>query len=194
MSDAEISVGSNDQLEQGSDARAVNKWGGEICYTWAVAILICVVPAVIYGASFPAGFLLLTVVIFGVPTGLGVLLLKNKTWSSLLWRRLVVLGAVAIITNTAVSQTDKLTPGMATPIADAIAQYKTDTRKYPDALTVLRPIYLANMPAIRAALIQPAISYTVRDGRPRLVIPSAIGDAFANYEYDFEAKIWVHNY
>lgn len=193
MSDAKISVGSNDPLARDPDARTGNKWSGEICYTWAVAILICVVPAVVYGASFPAGFLLLALVVFGVPAGLGALLVKNKTWSSQLWRRLVVLGAVAIITDTAVSQTDKLTPGMATPIAEAIVQYKSDTGKYPEILAAIRPKYLVDLPAVRAALIQPAISYRVRDGRPRLAIPSARGDAFANYEYDFETKIWVHN-
>lgn len=193
MSDAEIAVCDSDPLVQELGTRAGKKWGGEICCTWAVAILICVVPALAYGASFPAGFLLLALVIFGVPTGLGALLLKNKAWSSQLWRRLVVLGSVAIITSTVVSQTDKLTPGMATPIAEAIAQYKAETGKYPNALAALRPKYLADLPAVRAALIQPAISYTVRDGRPRLAIPSARGDAFANYEYDFEAKAWVHN-
>lgn len=114
--------------------------------------------------------------------------------SSRLWRRLIVLGSIALVTTSAVSQTDKLTPVMATPIAEAIAQFKTETAKYPAALADLSPKYLAELPAVRAAVIQPSITYTVRDGRPRLAIPSARGDAFANYEYDFEAKAWVHNY
>lgn len=194
MSEAEITVGINDPLVQDPGAGAGKKWSGEIRYTWAIALLICVVPALGYGASFPAGFLLLAVVAFGVPTGLGALLLKDKAWSSRLWRRLIVLGSIALITNSAVSQTDKLTPGMATPIVEAVAQYKTETSKYPATLADLSPKYIAELPAVRAAVIQPPITYTVRDGRPRLAIPSARGDAFANYEYDFEAKAWVHNY
>lgn len=194
MSEAEIAVGGNDPHVQGPGAGAGKKWGGEIRYTWVTALLICVVPALVSGASFPAEFLLLAVVVFGGPTGLGALLLKDKAWSSRLWRRLIVLGSIALVTTSAVSQTDKLTPVMATPIAEAIAQFKTETAKYPAALADLSPKYLAELPAVRAAVIQPSITYTVRDGRPRLAIPSARGDAFANYEYDFEAKAWVHNY
>lgn len=134
MSEAETAGAGNDPSVQGPSARAGKKWGGEIRFTWAVAILICLVPALVYGASFPAGFLLLAVVVFGIPTGLGALLLKDKTWSSKLWRRLIVLGSVAIITSNIVSQADKLTPTLAAPIAEAIAQYRTDTGRYPDAL------------------------------------------------------------
>ncbi len=194
MSEAEITDGSNDPRVQGPGAGAWKRWGYEIRYTWAIVLLICVAPALVYGASFQAVFLLLAVVGFGVPAGLCAMLLKDKWWSRRLWRRLIVLGSIALITICAVSQTDKLTPGMATPIAEAIIQYKTDNAKYPASLVELSPKYIAEMPAVRAAVIQPSITYTVRDERPRLAIPSARGDAFANYEYDFKVKAWRHNY
>lgn len=193
MSEAEIAGAGNDPSAQGPGLRSGKKWSGEIRFTWAVAILICVVPALVYGASFPAGFLLLAVVVFGIPTGLGALLLKDKALSSKLWRRLIVLGSVAFITSAIVSQADKMTPALATPIAEAIAQYRTDTGRYPVALAELSPKHLASLPAVRVALIQPSISYMVNEGQPRLAIPSARGDAFANYEYNFEAKKWAHN-
>lgn len=193
MSEAEMAVGEKNHPVQTLGSGAGEKWTAEIRYTWAVALLICVLPALVYGAAFPAGFLLIGVVVFGLPTGLAALLIKDNAWKARLWRRLVVLSAISLTTFTAVSQTDKLTPSLATPIVEAIEQYHTDTATHPAALSDLTPRYLAELPIVRVAISQPPISYAIRDGRPRLMIPSARGDAFANHEYDFEAKVWVNN-
>ena len=161
MSDKKISVGGNDPLVRAPDARAGKKWGGEIFYTWAIALLLCVLPALVYGAAFPAGFLLIAVVVFGLPTGLFALLVKDNVWKASLWRRLAVLGSISLITFTAVIQTDKLTPSLATPIVEAIEQYYIDTVTYPVALSDLSPRYLAESPVVRVAIRQPPISYAI---------------------------------
>lgn len=193
MSEEVIAAGDTNHPAQKPEFGPMKKWTSEIRFSWAIALLLCVLPALAYGAAFPAGFLLIAVVVFGLPTGLAALLFKDKVWKARLWRRLVVLGSISLITFTAVSQTDKLTPSLAAPIVKAIEQYRTDTATYPAALSDLNPRYLAELPIVRVALSQPPITYTIRDGWPSLVIPSAIGDGFANYEYDFEAKVWVNN-
>lgn len=169
-------------------------WVKEIRYTWVMVVLVVILPAVILGASAQAMMVLLAYVVFGLPTVFAAYLFtQDKVWRNRLYRRMVVIGAVSAVSLVVVIQTDKLTPSMATPIAKAIEQYKNDTGNFPATLAELSPKYLIELPAVRAAIIQPDISYFVRDGRPRLAIPSAIGDGFANYEYNFEAEAWVHN-
>lgn len=171
------------------------RWVKEIRYTWALVVLVVIVPAVIFGASAQSMMVLLASVVFGLPTVLAAFLFtKDRAWRSRLCRRVVVIGAVSTVSLVVVMQTDKLTPSMATPIAKAIEQYKNDTGNYPATLAELSPKYLVELPAVRAAISQPGVSYMVRDGRPRLAIPSTAGDGFANYVYNFEAKTWVHNF
>jgi len=170
------------------------RWASEIRYTWVWVVLVVTVPTVIFGSSAQSGIVLMAAVVFGLPTALAAFLLtKDRAWRYRLWRRVVVMGAVSAISLAVVMQTDKLTPGMATPIAQAIEQYKKETGAYPSTLAELSPKYLVELPAVRAAISQPDISYMIRDGQPRLAIPSAAGDGFANYEYNFEARAWVHN-
>lgn len=170
------------------------RWVKEIRYTWVLVMLVVTVPAVIFGASAQSMMALLISVVFGLPTALAAFLFtKDRVWRSQLWRRVVVVGAVSTVSLAVIMQTDKLTPSMATPLAKAIEQYKSDTGNYPATLAELSPKYLAELPAVRMALSQPDISYEVQDGRPRLAIPSANGDGFACYEYNFESRAWVHN-
>ncbi len=170
------------------------RWVSEIPYTWSLVMLVVTVPAVIFGASVQSVMLLMATVVFGLPTALAAFfLIKDRSWCFRLWRRVVVMGAVSTVSLAVVMQTDKLTPALATPIVQAIEQYKKVTGTYPATLAELSPKYLEELPAVRAAISQPDISYMVRDGRPRLAIPSAAGDGFSNYEYNFEARAWVHN-
>lgn len=193
MSDPEMDIRDASSPEQVLESNGGKPWWGQIRFTWVLALLLCVVPAVMYGAAFPAGLILIAIVIFGIPTGLLALLVIDKNRCGRLWRRLVVLGSIAFSTYAAVSQTDKLTPVMATPIAQAIELYKKETGNYPVTLDELSQKYLVDLPSVRAAIYQPKISYVLNDGSPRLVIPSAVGDAFASYEYNFGAKAWEHN-
>lgn len=171
------------------------RWVKEISFTWALVILVVIVPAVIFGASAQSMMVLLASAVFGLPTALAAFLLtKDRAWRNRLCRRLMVIGGVSMVSLIVVLQTDKMTPSMAMPIARAIDHYKNDTGNYPATLAELSPEYLVELPAVRAAIHQPAISYLVRDGRPRLTVPSSAGDGFANYEYDFETKAWVHNF
>lgn len=186
-------LGTVDFAPQGQEPRGSSRkrWGSELRYTWVLAILLCVAPAVIYGAAFPAGFALIGTAVFGLPTGLVALLVADKAWRRRLWRRLVVLGSISISTIAIVSQTDKLSPFMASPIVQAIEQFRQATSAYPKTLEELIPKYLEHIPAVRVAIQQPSITYVLRNGRPKLSIPSAVGDAFAVHEYDFEDKTWV---
>ena len=88
---------------------------------------------------------------------------------------------------------DEQIPKNATPITAAIESFRLETGHYPGTLEALTPKYLTNIPDLRFSLAQPQIYYRVTDGKPYLAIPSARGDAFANYEYDFETKVWKHN-
>ncbi|UCO96386.1 hypothetical protein LF844_17075 [Metapseudomonas lalkuanensis] len=170
-----------------------SRWIKQIRFTWILALIASVVPAVIYGTAFTAAIVVMATVILGIPTGLAAFLVKDKEWRSRIWRRLVVLLVTAISTYAVISETDKLTPLRAAPIAQAVEVYKRDTMKYPDSLADLNPNYLEELPAVRLAILQPMITYTIRDGKPLLRIPAAIGDQFSNYEYDFDKRAWAKN-
>jgi hypothetical protein len=169
------------------------RWVSEIRYTWVLVVLVVTVPTVIFGSSALSGIVLTATVVLGLPTVVAAFLLtKDRAWNFRLWRRMVVMGTVSAVSLSVVLQTDKLTPGMATSIVQAIEQHKNETGAYPRTLVELSPKYLVELPMVRAAISQPEISYLVRDGRPRLVIPSAAGDAFANYRHGYLSQLW-HN-
>jgi hypothetical protein len=100
---------------------------------------------------------------------------------------------VPVLTIAITFQADKLTPENATPIVKAIESYRIETGSYPESLGMLAPKYLATFPKLRFSVIQPRVNYRVTDGKPYLAIPSASGDQFANFEYNFETQAWIHN-
>lgn len=55
----------------------------------------------------------------------------------------------------------------------------------------LIPKQLEKIPNVRFSLFEPPIIYRISDGIPYLAIPSAMGDMFSQFEYDFEAKVWT---
>ncbi len=193
MPEKNVAIRSTGSGRQPSGDAGWKRWVAEIRFTWILVLLLSVVPAVIYGAAFPAGLVLMATVVFGLPTGLAALLVKDKAWRGRLWRRLVVLGLVSGGAVALVNQADKLTPGMATPIVQAIEQFKQDTGGYPNTLSELNSKYLEHLPAVRVAFQQPEVTYVLREGYPRLIIPSAVGDTFASHEYNFEERRWEHN-
>ena len=91
-----------------------------------------------------------------------------------------------------VFEIDKQIPGNAKPITQAIESFRLQTGQYPDSLEVLTPKYLTSIPDLNFSLSQPKVAYHLTDGKPYLAVPSARGDVFAHYEYDFEAKVWIH--
>lgn len=170
-----------------------SRWVKQIRFTWALALITSVVPAVTHGTVFTALIAAMATVICGLPTGLATFLVKDKDWRSRIWRRLVVLLLTPISTYGVISQTDKMTPSRADPIVQAVEAYKRDTMSYPASLGDISPNYLIELPAVRLSIVQPKITYTLRDGKPHLRIPAAIGDQFANYEYDFNNQAWQRN-
>ncbi len=136
---------------------------------------------------------LLGSVLLGAPTALvALLVIKDTAWRARLCRRVVVLVAVSAMAVAVIKQTDKLTPSMAAPIAKAIEDFKQETGAYPDTLVALSPKYLPDLPAVRVAVIQPEVIYRVKEGLPYLAVPSALGDAFSKFEYNFGTMRWEH--
>lgn len=170
-----------------------SRWVKQIRLTWALALITSVAPAVTHGTVFSSAALVMATVIFGLPTGLAAFLVKDKEWRSRIWRRLVVLLLTPISTYGVISQTDKMTPSRAAPIVQAVEAYKRATMSYPTSLDDISLNYLTELPAVRLSIVQPKITYTLRDGKPRLRIPAAVGDQFSNYEYDFNNQAWLRN-
>ncbi|MFD3301461.1 hypothetical protein [Aquipseudomonas alcaligenes] len=156
-------------------------------------MLISVLPTVLYSSAILSAMLLLGGVILGFPTALASLLLSNDVvLRARLFRRVVVLTAVPALMLTVIFQADKLTPQMAAPIVRAVESFKKENGAYPDSLTALSPKYLPELPAVRLSVFQPQISYRVREGQSYLTVPSAAGDAYSAYEYNFEERNWAH--
>lgn len=169
------------------------RWVSDLRFTWYAVLLLSILPTALYGATIFSMMLLLGGVILGFPAALASLLLSKETeWRARLFRRVVVLSAVPALMLAVIFQTDKLIPKMATPIAKAVESFKQETGAYPDSLAVLSPKYLPNPPKIRFSVFQPDVIYRVKEGHPYLAIPSAAGDAYSVYEYNFEEDCWVH--
>lgn len=169
------------------------RWVSDLRFTWCAVLLVSVLPSVLYGTAFFSMMLLVGGVILGFPSALASLLLsKDAALRARLFRRAVVLTAMPALMLAVIFQTDKLTPKMAAPIVEAVESFKQDNEAYPDSLEILSPKYLQGLPMVRFSVVQPGVSYRVKKGQPFLAVPSAAGDAFAIYEYNFEERRWAH--
>ena len=165
-------------------------WVRELQLTWFWTISISVIPCLLYGSAIFSILVLMAAVLIGVPSAaIGQLLTKGSKNG---WRRLAIMVLVPALTIAYALQMDKQIPENATPITNALEAFQKETGHYPDTIGALAPKILANIPEVRFSLLQPQITYRVRDGKPYLTIPSVAGDMFAIYEYDFETKTWKH--
>ena len=165
-------------------------WTHDLRTTWLWVFLLCLAPFFLWGTAFFSMFFLMGALLIGVPvTVFGQW--KNSSKNG--WRRLAVMVSVPAATIALVFHLDEQTPINAAPIAKAIETFRTDAGHYPESLEMLMPKYLAEVPMLRLCVLQPGIWYGNIDGKPYLRIPSARGDQFANYEYDFATKAWLFN-
>lgn len=170
---------------------AFTRWVNELNVTWFVVLLISVVPAVLFGSAIFSVGILAVAVLFGFPaTLLGCATSGSKNRR---FRRLAIMLAVPAVTLAYASKIDEQIPANAMPIIRAIESFRRDTGHYPESLDALIPKHLAELPDVRFSVAQPLIIYRIADGQPYLAIPSTMGDMFAQYEYDFATKAWIHH-
>lgn len=167
-------------------------WIQELRPTWLWLFFLSVIPAFLYGTGF-FSMSVLTVAVLVVAPYLAIGQLRCKGTGTKGLRRLLVMVLVPVLSMAYVFHIDKQIPDNAKPITHALETFRVKTGHYPDTLEALTPMHLANIPDIKFSLIQPEITYRVTDGKPYLAIPSARGDGFAKYEYDFVFKTWKHN-
>lgn len=165
-------------------------WVKELPLTWLGVSLISVVPAVLYGSAIFSFGALAGAVLIGIPSALFGIATRHSR--NRRFRRLAILLVVPALTLASVSRADKQIPENAMPLVRAIETFRHDTGSYPESLDALTPKYLAKLPEVRFSVFEPPITYRITDGKPYLAIPSAMGDMFAQFEYDFEAKVWMH--
>ncbi len=174
----------------GASRGVYTRWVEELCLTWLGVLLLAVAPAVLFGSGvFSAGVLAVAVFI-GFPSA--VFGFATKRSASRGFRRLAVMLVVPLLTLAYVSEVDQQIPQNSTPLTQAIESFKRETGDYPDSLEALIPKHLAELPEVRFSVFQPEITYRIRDGKSHLAIPSAMGDMFAQFEYNFETKKWQH--
>ena len=167
-------------------------WVQELRFSWFWIFFLAVLPFLLYGSNIFSVVVLFFVVLIGVPSAaIGQLVVKGSWRKSL--RRLVVMVSVPALTIFYALQVDKQIPVNATSITNAVELFREVTGLYPETLEELVPKHLANIPDVRFSLVQPQITYRVKEGKPYLTIPSVAGDMFAIYEYDFETKTWKHH-
>jgi hypothetical protein len=166
------------------------RWVGELCFTWLVVVILSVVPAVLVGSAIFSVGVFAVAVLFGLPFTLFGSTTKDSRSRGV--RRLMVMLAVTSLTLAYVAEVDKRIPGNAAPLALAIEFFQRETGHYPESLEALVPKYLTELPDVRFSIVQPLITYRITNGKPYLAIPSVMGDMFAQFEYDFETKNWLH--
>jgi len=167
------------------------RWVHELRLTWVGISVVGILPAVLYGSAIYSVFVLVAAVLIGIPSVLFGIIAKRSQSRGL--RRLAIMLLVPALTLVFVSWGDRQIPVRAAPLVQAIDNFRRDTGHYPESLEALIPGHLSELPDVRFSVFEPAITYRIHAGKPYLAIPSAIGDMFAQFEYDFEANVWVHN-
>jgi membrane-bound metal-dependent hydrolase YbcI (DUF457 family) len=164
-------------------------WVKELRFTWFWMFVLTVIPSVLYGSSIISRLVLMAAVVIGIPSVAIARLIAKGTKNGL--RRLAVMLLMPLMALTYVSQVDQKIPKNATPITIALESFRLETGNYPDTLETLIPKHLAKMPTLRFSIVQPHVTYRVTNGKPYLSLPSAMGDMFAIFEYNFETKVWI---
>ena len=177
-------------LAAGASEGVFTRWVEELGFTWLAVLLFTVVPAVLLGSALYSIGVLAFAVLFGFPFAL--LGLTAKGSKSRRFRRLAVMLLVPALTLAYVAKVDERIPANALPLTQAIESFQRETGHYPESLDALIPKHLAALPDVRFSVTQPLISYRITEGNPYLAIQSALGDMFAQFEYDFKAKVWTH--
>ena len=170
----------------------ITHWVRQLRLTWLGVALFTVVPAVFFGSAIFSFGVLAVAVVIGIPFVLLGSAENGPKSRGLL--HLAVMLIVPALTLAYVSEVDDQIPGNAMPIAQAIESLRHETGSYPDSLEAIIPKHLVELPEVRFSVIQPPITYRITNGKPYLAIPSAMGDMFAQFEYDFEAKVWIHRF
>ena len=184
---------SSDPMVIGASKGFWTLWVWELWATWVWILLISIGPSILFGSALFSVFALVLGVLIGVSSALGRQL-PNSTSESKGSRKSAIMLLVPVLMLVYVYKADEEVPGNAKPITQAIESFQLQTGHFPASLAVLSPKHLAEIPNLRFTLEQPQITYRLKDGEPYLSIPSAWGDAFAKYEYDFESKAWKHQY
>ena len=174
----------------GASEGVFTRWGLELGFTWFAVLLISVVPAVLFGSAIFSVAILAVAVLFGFPAAL--LVSATMGSKSRRFRRLAIMLLVPTLMLAYILKIDTRIPENTTSLTNAIESFRRDTGHYPESLDALIPKYLAELPDVRFSVVQPLINYRVTDGKPYLSIPSAMGDMFAQFEYDFVTKAWMH--
>lgn len=167
------------------------RWVGELRFTWLAVVLFSVVPAALFGSAIVSISVFAVSVLFGFPFALFGSAPNGSRSRGV--RRLVVILVVTALTLSYVAEVDERIPEHAAPLTQAIERFQQDTERYPDSLEALVPEYLKELPDVRFSVVQPLITYRITKGKPHLAISSAMGDMFADFEYDFETKVWKHH-
>lgn len=165
-------------------------WVKELGFTWLGVLLLTIVPALLFGSGIFSFVVLAAAVVIGIPSVFFWSAIKG--FESRGFRRLAIILVVPALTLAYVSHVDEKIPENATPLIQAIESFRLETGQYPESLEALIPNHVAKLPDVRRSVIQPLTTYRVTDGKPYLAIPSAMGDMFAKFEYNFETKVWMH--
>jgi len=166
-------------------------WTQKLSFTWLGISLLCIVPALLFGSGLFSVGVLLAAVLIGIPYALFAAVTKKDSRNRV-FRCLAIMLALPALTLAYVSRIDTQIPENATPLTRAIESFRQDTGQYPESLEALIPKHMAELPEVRFSVTQPLITYRITDGKPYLAIPSAMGDMFAHFEYNFETKVWMH--
>lgn len=162
----------------------------EFGFAWLGVWLLSIASAILYGSAFFSVGALAAAVLIGVPAT--VFRLTRTDSKNRVLRRLAIILVLPVLTLSYVSHVDEQIPENATSLIEAIDSFRLATGRYPESLEALIPKHLAQLPDVRFSVIQPQITYRMTDGKPYLAVPSAMGDMFAQFEYDFATKVWKH--
>lgn len=171
-----------------SDPSDSTKKSRKLGFTWFSAFILCVLPCLIWGTAFFSAAVFLVSMLIGLPA----LLLASD--SHKVWRRLRIWLGMSFITVFLMYAVDERLQERAAPIATAIEAFKAEAGHYPESLDMLVPKLLSENPTLRYSLIQPHITYGLRERKPYLRIPTVSGDPFSSIEYDFDEKVWIENF
>jgi hypothetical protein len=136
---------------------------------------------------------LLVTLVFRVPYNL-ILSVTRKKLQGESFVRCGILIFASILTIGYCVLLDKMAVARATPVADAITQYKLVTGNYPNRLDDLVPRYISQLPtSLKPTAMSATLTYSAYKGKPFLYFGPSPGPAPLPKIYNFDTHSWKTN-
>lgn len=155
---------------------------------WALAVL--AIDGFVSGIMGVSLWVLSITLVFRLPYNLVLSVIRKKLQGESFLRCGILISA-SILTIGYCVLLDKMAVARATPVAEAITQYKLVTGNYPNRLDDLVPRYISQLPSsLKPTAMSATLTYSAYKGKPFLYFGPSPGPAPLPKVYNFDTYSW----